>query len=363
MKLSKTNLLNQRSRAPVTLTQLGFGGAPLGNLYRKIKERDAQATLDAAWDAGITYFDTAPQYGLGRSETRVAQALARFNRPQLTLSTKVGRILEDCAPEDVTPEAFVDVPQKRIVFDFSYDGIMRSYDDSIARLKTDRVDMLFLHDIDAGIHGQAFEDNNLRQLFSGGGYRALSELRAAHRISAIGAGVNTWQICEKLLGEADFDGFLLAGRYTLLEQDPLDTFLPLCIKRDVGIILGGPYNSGILATGPIEGARYDYAPASEQILHRVRALNAVCLDHNTPLIAAALQFPLGHAAVKSVIPGASSADEVRQNVEIFETPIPPALWADLKSHGLIRPDAPTPNDAPAPKEPFDAAQYPADPLP
>lgn len=342
MKLTKTNVLNNRTRSPINLSQLGFGGAPLGNLYRKIEDSDAQATLDAAWDAGIRYFDTAPQYGLGRSEMRFAEALARFDLDQVSLSTKVGRILEDCPTEDVTPEAFVDVPQKRIVFDFTYDGIMRSYEDSIARMKTDRIDVLFLHDIDAGTHGQAFEDNNLRQLFSEGGYRALSELREADKISAIGAGVNTWQICERLLGEADFDGFLLAGRYTLLEQDPLDTFLPLCIEHDVGIILGGPYNSGILATGAIEGARYDYAPAPEEILQRVRALNDVCVAHDTPLIAAALQFPLGHPAVKSVIPGASSADEVRQNVEIFETSIPDALWSDLKSQGLIRQEAVTP---------------------
>ncbi|MFT5786309.1 MAG: D-threo-aldose 1-dehydrogenase [Ascidiaceihabitans sp.] len=346
MKLTKSNPLNLRTRSPINLTQLGFGGAPLGNLYRKIEDSDAQATLDAAWDAGIRYFDTAPQYGLGRSEMRISNALTRFDPDELTLSTKVGRILADCTPQDVTPEAFVDVPQKRIVFDFTYDGVMRSYMDSISRLGSDCIDMLFLHDIDAGAHGQAFEDNNLRQLFSEGGYRALSELREAGKISAIGAGVNTWQICERLLGEADFDCFLLAGRYTLLEQDPLDTFLPLCIKLDVGIILGGPYNSGILATGPIEGARYDYAPAPEQILQRVRALNDVCSAHNTPLIAAALQFPLGHPAIKTVIPGASSPDEVRQNVEIFETQIPAALWSDLKSQGLIRQDAVTPQEAP-----------------
>jgi len=345
MKLTHTNPLNQRTRSPLNLTQLGFGGAPLGNLYRKIEDNDAQATLDAAWDAGIRYFDTAPQYGLGRSELRFSEALKRFDGDALTLSSKVGRVLEDCAPEEVTPEAFVNVPQKRIEFDFTYDGIMRSYHDSIARLESDKIDILFLHDIDAGTKGQAFEDNNLRQLFSQGGYRALSELREAGQISAIGAGVNTWQICERLLGEADFDGFLLAGRYTLLEQDPLETFLPLCLKRDVGILLGGPYNSGILATGAVEGARYDYALAPTDILQRVRKLNDVCAAHNTPLIAAALQFPLAHAAVKSVIPGASSAQEVRQNVEIFETSIPAALWSDLKSQGLIRQDAPTPPEA------------------
>ena len=344
MKLATKTPLNHRTASPVALTQLGFGGAPLGNLYRKIKDDEAQATLDAAWDAGIRYFDTAPQYGLGRSEIRFSEALRRFDTDALTLSTKVGRVLEDCAIEDVTPEAFVDVPQKRIVFDFTYEGIMRSYEDSIQRLGSDQIDMLFLHDIDAGTNGQAFEDNNLRQLFSQGGYRALSELREAGKVLAIGAGVNTWQICERLLGEAEFDGFLLAGRYTLLEQDPLDSFLSLCIKRDVGIILGGPYNSGILATGAIEGARYDYAPAPEHILARVRQLGEVCAAHDTPLIAAALQFPLGHEAVKTVIPGASTPDEVRQNVAIFETPIPQALWSDLKGEGLIRPDAPTPKE-------------------
>ncbi|MEP4198572.1 MAG: aldo/keto reductase [Aliishimia sp.] len=347
MKLSQTALLNQRTRSPVNLTQLGFGGAPLGNLYRKIEDCDAQATLDAAWSAGIRYFDTAPQYGLGRSELRLADALTRFDSHALTLSTKVGRVLEDCDPQDVTPEAFVDVPQKRIVFDYTYDGIMRSFNDSIARLGSAQIDMLFLHDIDAGTHGDDGVENKLRELFSGGGYRAISDLREADQITAIGAGVNTWQICERLLAEADFDGFLLAGRYTLLEQNALETFLPLCLERDVGIILGGPYNSGILATGAMPGARFDYAPATEGILQRVRELEAVCTAHNTPLIAAALQFPLGHPAVKTVIPGASNPDEVRQNVQIFETPIPTALWDDLKSEGLIRTDAPLPQEKPA----------------
>lgn len=346
MNLSREVPLNNRTRSPVNLTPLGFGGAPLGNLYRKIEDSDAQATLDAAWGAGIRYFDTAPQYGLGRSELRFAEALKRFDQDKFTLSTKVGRLLVDCAPEEVTPEAFVDVPQKRIEFDYTYDGIMRSVDQSIARLGSDKIDMLFLHDIDAGTHGDAGEDANLRELFNQGGYRALSELRDAGRVKAIGAGVNTWQICERLLGEADFDGFLLAGRYTLLEQDPLETFLPLCVKRDVGIILGGPYNSGILATGAIEGARFDYAPASEEMLQRVRNLEEVCAAHRTPLIAAALQFPLGHPAVKSVVPGASTPNEVRQNVEIFETSIPAALWSDLKTQGFIRNDAPLPQDTP-----------------
>ena len=325
---------------------VGLWRRSAGQSVSPIEDAEAQATLQAAWDAGIRYFDTAPQYGLGRSELRFAEALERFGDDARVLSTKVGRLLEDCAAEDVTPEAFVDVPQKRIVFDYTYDGIMRSLGDSIARLGTDRIDILFLHDIDEGTHGKEGAEEKLRELFDRGGYRALSELRAAGRIAAIGAGVNTWQICERLLGEADFDGFLLAGRYTLLEQDPLDSFLPLCLERDVGIILGGPYNSGILATGAIKGARYDYAEAPPEIMAKVSRIDAVCAAHGTPLIAAALQFPLGHGAVKTVIPGAASPHEVRQNIAILETAIPAALWSDLKSEGLIRPDAPVPEEAP-----------------
>ncbi|TDL90817.1 aldo/keto reductase [Meridianimarinicoccus aquatilis] len=344
MDLTQRRALNQRTGRNVSLTQMGFGTAPLGNLYRKVTEQDAQSTLRAAWDAGIRYFDTAPQYGLGRAEHRVGVALPGFDVTALTLSTKVGRLLLDCEPGEVTPEAFVDVPQKRIVFDYTYDGIMRSFEESLARLGTDQVDILMLHDIDAGTHGEAGEAEKLRELFAEGGYRALTELREDGRVSAIGAGVNTWQICERLLTEADFDGFLLAGRYTLLEQDPLETFLPMCIERDVGIILGGPYNSGILATGPVDGARYNYSPAPPEVLERVRRIEQVCADHDTALIAAALQFPLGHPAVKTVIPGAATPVEVRQNVATFEVTVPTALWSDLKSAGLLRSDAPVPEE-------------------
>ncbi len=346
MKLTQTRLLNQRTSKPLQLTQLGFGTAPLGNLYRKVADSDAQATLRAAWDAGIRYFDTAPQYGLGRAEQRVGTALPNFDISELTLSTKVGRLLLDCEPEEVTPEAFVDVPQKRIVFDYTYDGIMKSFAQSTKRLGTDQIDILMLHDIDAGTHGQQGEEKYLHQLFSGGGYRALTELKDNEQITAIGAGVNTWEICEKLLHEADFDTFLLAGRYTLLEQEPLESFLPLCIARDVGIILGGPYNSGILATGAVEGARYNYEPAPADIMDRVAKITRVCDAHDTPLIAAALQFPLAHSAIKTVIPGASNPQEIQQNVTIFKQQIPTALWADLKSEKLIAPDTPTPEETP-----------------
>ncbi|WP_417683901.1 aldo/keto reductase [Roseibium sp.] len=345
MRASDTQPLNDRSDQTIELTRMGFGGAPLGNLYRKVPDEDAQAALQTAYDLGIRYFDTAPQYGLGRSEERFGAALARFGRDNVVLSTKIGRLLLDCAPDEVTPEAFVDVPQKRIVFDYSYDGVMRSYEDSRKRLGVRNADILFVHDVCAFSQGsQEMSDQRVRELFDLGGYRALNELKAAGEIRAIGAGVNEWQVCERLLGLGDFDCFLLAGRYTLLEQDALESFLPLCEERDVGIILGGPYNSGILATGAVEGAKYNYADAPADILERVRKIETVCDAHGVRLIAAALQFVLGHPCVKTVIPGAVNAAEVRANVELLATAIPSGFWSDLRSEGLIRPDAPLPKE-------------------
>ena len=346
MKVADIAPLNARTARPVPLTRMGFGGAPLGNLYRKVSDADAQAALQAAYDAGIRFFDTAPQYGLGRSERRFGEAIKRFGYETIQLSTKIGRLLVDCEPHEVTPEAFVDVPQKRIVFDYTYDGVMRSYEASRERIGVANADILLVHDVCVFSQGsQAESDAKVRELFDGGGYRALSELRAAGEIAAIGAGVNEWQVCETLLGLGDFDGFLLAGRYTLLEQEALESFLPLCQRRDVGIILGGPYNSGILATGAVPGAKYNYADAPEEILERVRRIEAVCAAHSTPLIAAALQFVLGHPSVKTVIPGAVNAAEVTANVEVLQTPIPAGLWSDLRGEGLIRTDAPLPQEA------------------
>ncbi|WP_153768967.1 aldo/keto reductase [Labrenzia sp. CE80] len=327
------------------LTEMGFGGAPLGNLYRKIPENDAQAALQTAFDLGIRVFDTAPQYGLGRSEERFSKALARFGRENVILSSKIGRLLVDCEPEEVTPEAFIDVPQKRIVFDYSYDGVMRSHEASKARLKVEKLDILFIHDVCAFSQGsQELSDQRVRELYDLGGYRALTELKDAGEVKAIGAGVNEWQVCEKLLGLSEFDCFLLAGRYTLLEQDALESFLPLCERRDVSIILGGPYNSGILATGAIEGAKYNYAEAPPSILDRVGRIEEVCKAHDVQLIGAALQFVLGHPCVKTVVPGAVNAREVEANIELLNMPIPLGFWRDIKSEGLIREDAPIPED-------------------
>ena len=345
MKFTDKSVLNTRTKQPVELTKMGFGGAPLGNLYQKVDEEDAIATLIKAYELGIRYFDTAPQYGLGISEQRFGKAISVFGRENIQLSTKIGRILEDCEPDQVTPEAFVDVPQKRIRFDYTYDGVMRSYEDSRSRLGIKNADILLVHDVDVFSQGsQEKSDAKVRELFDGGGYRALDELRGSGDILAVGAGVNEWQVCEKLLSLGDFDGFLLAGRYTLLEQGALDSFLPLCESRDVGIILGGVFNSGILATGPIENAKYNYQSAPPKIIETVSKIEQICKTHQVQLKEASIQFVLGHPAVKTVIPGAVSAAQIQENTKLFETKIPQALWSDLKTEGLIRTDAPTPEE-------------------
>jgi D-threo-aldose 1-dehydrogenase len=336
--------LGTGSRA-LDLTVMGFGGAPLGNLYAPVSEEDAQATLEAAWDAGIRIYDTAPLYGFGLSEERFGRVLSGRPRDEFVISTKVGRLLEDCAPEDVPEYNFYDTPSRTFRYDYSYDGVMRSHEASLKRLNQDRVDILLVHDVDVFTHGTPeASDRRIRELFDLGGYRAIDELRSAGTVKAIGAGLNEWEICEKLLRLGDFDCFLLAGRYTLLEQEALDSFLPLCEERNVGIILGGPFNSGILATGPVPDARYNYAPAPPDILARVTRIEAVCLAHGVKLIEAALQFVLGHPVVKTVIPGANSPGQVTSNMRLLNARIPPAFWSDLKSEGLLRADAPVPGD-------------------
>jgi D-threo-aldose 1-dehydrogenase len=331
---------------PLPLTVMGFGGAPLGNMYAAISDQDAGATLDAAWNEGLRVFDTAPQYGVGLSEERFGRALAARPRRDFVLSTKVGRLLRDCRPGEAPPSHFLNTPRRTFDYDYSYDGVMRSHETSLGRLGQDHVDILFVHDVDVMSHGSREASSaRVRELFEPGGrggYRALEELRAAGVVRAIGAGVNEWEVCETLLGLGDFDCFLLAGRYTLLEQEALTSFLPLCERRNVGIILGGPFNSGILATGPVVGAKYNYAPAPPDILERVSKIEAICHAYSVRLIEAALQFVLGHPVVKTVIPGANSAEQVRNNRALLDTPIPPQLWSDLKSEGLVRADAPVP---------------------
>ena len=322
-------------------TELGFGAAPIANLYRAISEADAQAVLARAWEAGVRYFDTAPLYGLGLSETRLNHFLRDKPRDSYVISTKIGRHLRPCPPDQRDGMGkWFEVPARREVYDYSYDGVMRSLDSSLERLGLDRIDILYAHDLDVANHrSQSGLDAKLSEFMSGG-YRALIELRDQGVIKAFGAGVNEWQPCQWLLERGDFDLFLLAGRYTLLEQAPLASFLPLAQKRGVGIVIGGPYNSGILATGPKPGAFYNYDPAPEPILARTAALQTACEAHGVRLVDAAFQFPLRHPAVVSIIPGGQGVAEMDSNARAANTQIPAALWADLKAQGLLHPDAP-----------------------
>jgi D-threo-aldose 1-dehydrogenase len=337
-------MFQTKSGHALPFTELGIGTAPLGNMYRALTEASAQAALQAGWDSGCRYIDTAPFYGLGLSETRINTFLRGRPRADYVLSTKVGRRLAVCPPEERAGIGqFFETPSRRVVFDYSYDGVMRSMEDSLERLGLDRIDILLCHDVDVFTHGsKEASDARIRE-FMEGGYHALHSLREQGVVSAIGAGLNNWEVCETLARAGDFDLFLLAGRYTLLEQDALTSFLPLCVERGIGIVLGGPYNSGILATGAWGGATYNYKPAPQDILDRVTRIEQVCAAHGVRLIEAALRFPLAHPAVVSVIPGGQTADEVKGNAEVLRAKIPAALWSDLKSQGLLRADAPVPN--------------------
>ena len=332
----KKRLFKAPSGASINFTELGFGAAPLGNLYKATSEKDAQATLEAAWTQGVRYFDTSPLYGLGLSETRLNHFLRDKKRESYVLSTKVGRLLEVCEPSQRTGIGkFFNTPNRREIYDYSYDGAMRSLEFSLERLGLDSIDIVYVHDLDVFTHGsEAARDVHVKT-FMGSGYKALIKMRDEKIIKAFGAGINEWQVAETLTKAGDFDVFLLAGRYTLLEQEALNSFLPLCEQRGIGIVLGGPYNSGILATGPKKGAYYNYDPAPKPILERVAKIESIVNKHKVKLPEAALRFPLLHPSVVSVIPGAVTPKEVALNVKTLSAKIPKALWKELKTAGLM----------------------------
>jgi D-threo-aldose 1-dehydrogenase len=340
MTINQQRTFVTRGGKSLTFTALGFGSAPLGNYLRPLSEEDCDATLATAWDSGMRYFDTAPLYGLGLSEVRVGRMLQQQHRDDFVLSTKVGRLLEPCEPDEVNGMFFVETPQVRFVYDYSYDGIMRSYEESLKRLGLDRVDILYVHDICAFVHGgREGSEARIQELIKLGGWKALTELRDSGVVSAIGAGVNEWQPCARLLELVDPDLFLLAGRYTLLEQDPIDHLFPQCEEKGAGIVVGGPYNSGILAGLDT----YNYAEAPDDVVERVRKIEAVCKAHDVPMIRAALQFVTANPVVVSVIPGGQNVQETRQNAALMREEIPPALWEELKEKQLIHSEAPTPD--------------------
>lgn len=323
---------------PLFAGTLGFGSAAIGNLYRPVTDADAFAVVEAAWAAGLRYFDTAPHYGFGLSEKRLGEALAALDPAgEAVISTKVGRRLAPAPDADLAAarQGFVSPEPFESVFDYGYDAVMRSYEASLKRLRRDRIDILLAHDIGRYAHGDAHEEQ-MRE-FLDGGMRAMQELRASGAVRAIGLGVNETAVCEEVLGHADLDVILLAGRYTLLEQTPLDRLFPLCARRGVRVVAGAPFNSGILARGVRHHppARYEYGAPPPDVVARVGLIEDLCAEHGVPLAAAALQFPARHPVVDAVIPGIASPDELASAVTLAATPIPEAFWSALASAGLI----------------------------
>jgi len=329
----------QIGKTRLAVTRLGLGTAPLGGLFEAVDEARAYAVGERAFNAGIRSFDTAPLYGYGTAERRVGHILRQHPRRDVVLASKVGRLLRAGAPPDETQyyhgEPFYkDTPPLNPVFDFSYDGVMRSLEESLDRLGLDRIDMLHIHDPDAH-----FEEA------LAGAYRALDRLRSEGTIGAVGAGMNQAEMLVRFAHDANFDCFLLAGRYTLLDQVGLVELLPLCATKNISVVIGGVYNSGILAN-PHPGATYNYIPADAAVLRKAQRLEAVCARHEVPLKAAALQFPLGHPAVASVLIGCRSVAEIDENLRMFRHDIPRALWDELRTEHLIPEDAPVPGEQP-----------------
>ncbi len=332
----------QLGRTRLEVTRLGLGGAPLGGLFSAVDDDDAVATIRRAWNLGIRYFDTAPLYGYGNSERRMGLALRDRPRDEFVISTKVGRLI--CEEAAIPPDADIDhqvyegrenafyvgTGSLRPVFDYSADGVTRSIEESLGRLALDHVDVAYIHDPDD--HWEAA---------IGGAYPALARLRESGVIGAIGAGMNQSAMLTRFAREGDFDVFMLAGRYTLLDQDALTELLPLCEERGIAIALGGVMNSGILAD-PKPGSRFNYVPAGNDLLQRAQRLAAICARHDVPLKAAAVQFPLAHPAVASIVAGVRRADHLDEYPGLFRQPIPADLWMELRHEGLIPPDAPTP---------------------
>lgn len=314
-------------RSSLEVTQLGLGSASFGLLYSPVSKQDAQATLRHAYDVGCRFFDTSPGYGSGRAESRFKGIFDDVPRDSFVISTKVSHALyaDDPIPaEDELPF--------RMGRDFSYDGTLRLVEASMKRMGLDRIDIVLLHD----------PDHHMEEALAGS-YKALRRLRDEGVIKALGAGMNHADLMAKLAGMAEFDCFLLAGRYTLLDQRAFDVLLPIALEQGIGIYLGGPFNSGILADPHAPQAPFNYGPADQAWLERAKRIDAICQRHNVPIKAAALQFPLAHPAINVILSGARSIAEIDDNVAMFQYPIPSELWDDLRSAGLLRDDMPTPN--------------------
>lgn len=319
------------------ITRLGLGGTGFGDMYHATSDEAAQSTADAAWDAGIRYFDTAPHYGAGLSEHRFGHALRRRPRDEYTLSTKVGRLLAPSSPGEIAAPFVGALPFKRVI-DYTADGARRSVEDSLQRMALASIDIVYVHDLSPDMFGDQFDHYYRIAAGPGGAFEGLTKLREEGVIKAWGLGVNTVEPCLRALRDADPDIFLLAGRYTLMETTPLAELFPLCAERGAEVVIGGPFNSGFLAGGP----NYDYAPADAAKLAQRERLRKVAAAHGVDLAAAALQFGLAHPVVAATIPGASSPEHLRRNAVLMEMAIPKAFWEALRSEGLVAEDAPLP---------------------
>ena len=316
----------------VQVTPLGFGGGPLGQMGSEISEDQASSLVSTAWESGIRYFDTAPLYGHGLSEKRLGAGLSGYPRDEFVVSCKVGRLLVPATAENRNPMS-LDTEPFGACYDYSYDGARRSLEASLQRLGLDQIDILLCHDIDVWTHGAA--QPNVLETAARGILPAMCELRASGVVRAIGLGVNEAAVCSQVMKHFDVDCFLLAGRFTLLEQEPLDDLLPQCERHQVSVIVGGPYNSGLLAVSDRQDATYDYHPVDRERWERACRLRAVCDAHGVDLKAAALQYPLRHPAVASVIPGVWRLSEVASNRDSVTAPLPEALWEQLAAEGLV----------------------------
>ena len=332
-------------KTKLEVTTIGLGGAPMGGFRATIPDAEAMALSNAAWDLGVRYYDTSPFYGYGRSELRMGAALREKPREDFVISTKIGRIMHPMKPGEKKAADFREngLPGFAPEFDYSYDGVMRSLEHSHLRLGLAKIDIALIHDVDFWTIKDREVLNQRFKTVMDSGFKALDELRKAGIISAIGVGINESDTSLRFIQAGDFDCMLLAGRYTLLEQGALEAFLPECNKRNVSVILGGPYNSGILTGGVTDKATHDYVQAPRELIEKARKIEAICKRHGVELGAAAMQFPLFHPAFCAVIPGALSVAEVKQNVSRISARIPVELWSELKREKLIDPASPTPN--------------------
>lgn len=351
MRLGSMSPLPARKvgRTALSVSLMGFGSAPLGELYTKLDEDVCAATVRAARTSGVNLFDSSPHYGNGLAEHRLGAALRKFPRDSFVISTKVGRHMNpleggaSTVGKDVISPGFAGGLTHKAKFDYSYDGVMRSVEQSLLRLAVSNIDILLIHDVDVWTHGEEME-RRFKEAMEGA-YVALDKLRSEGSVKAIGCGLNEADMCERFARAGDFDCMLLAGRYSLLEQDALGSFLPLAVEKKISILLGGVFNSGILATGPIPGAKYNYRDAPPEIMARAGRIEAICKSHNVPLAVAAMRFPLGHPAMASIVLGAVAPHEIQRNLEGFTQRVPQSLWKDLKAAGLMREDAPLPPEA------------------